>query len=166
MGKVLLFVLLSAPGHVYEVMPVAVLVGCMVSLGQFSRYSELIILRVSGLSVSNIAVLLLKIGLVFTLITFLIGELITPISEKVAQRMRIRATDSVIAQEFRSGLWVKDGNNFVNAEEVLPDTSLLNIHTVSYTHLDVYKRQLYFHTIFHSIFELKHAYSKNSPLQH
>ncbi|MGB2831866.1 MAG: LPS export ABC transporter permease LptG [Methylotenera sp.] len=128
LGKVLLFVLLSAPGHVYEVMPVAVLVGCMVSLGQFSRYSELIILRVSGFSVSNIAVLLLKIGLVFTLITFLIGELITPISEKVAQRMRIRATDSVIAQEFRSGLWVKDGNNFVNAEEVLPDTSLLNIH--------------------------------------
>lgn len=128
LAKVLLFVLLSAPGHVYEVMPVAVLVGCLYSLGQFSRHSELIILRVSGLSVFDIAVLLLKIGLVFTLVTFLIGELITPFSEKMAQRMRIKATDSVIAQEFRSGLWVKDGNNFVNVEEVLPDTTLLNIH--------------------------------------
>jgi lipopolysaccharide export system permease protein len=128
LAKVLLFVLLSAPGHVYEIMPVAVLVGCMISLGQFSRHSELIILRVSGLSILNIAVLLLKIGLVFTIVTFLIGELITPFSEKMAQRMRIKATDSVIAQEFRSGLWVKDGNNFVNVEEVLPDTTLLNIH--------------------------------------
>jgi len=128
LAKVLLFVFLSAPGHVYEVMPVAVLIGCLYSLGQFSRYSELIILRVSGLSVFDIALLLLKVGLVFTLITFLIGELITPFSEKMAQRMRIKATDSVIAQEFRSGLWVKDGKNFVNVEEVLPDTTLLNIH--------------------------------------
>ena len=112
LGKVLIFVLLSAPGHVYDVMPVAVLVGTMYSLGQLARHSELIVLRVSGISVASIASLLLKIGLIFTLITFLIGELITPLSEKMAQRMRIRATDSVVAQEFRSGLWVKDGFNF------------------------------------------------------
>jgi len=128
LGKVLLFVLLSAPGHIYDVMPVAVLVGCMYSLGQFARYSELIVLRVSGVSLLTIALLLLKIGLVFTIVTFLIGELVTPFSEKTAQRMRIKATDSVVAQDFRSGLWVKDGNNFVNVEEVLPDATLLNIH--------------------------------------
>ncbi|MDP1767067.1 MAG: LPS export ABC transporter permease LptG [Methylotenera sp.] len=128
LGKILLFVLLSAPGHIYEVMPVAVLVGCMYSLGQFARYSELVVLRVSGLSIFNIAVLLLKIGLAFTIVTFLVGELITPFSEKTAQRMRIKATDSLVAQEFRSGLWVKDGNSFINVEEVLPDATLLNIH--------------------------------------
>ncbi|MES2182508.1 MAG: LPS export ABC transporter permease LptG [Pseudomonadota bacterium] len=128
LGKILLFVILSAPGHVYDVMPVAVLVGCMYSIGQFARHSELIILRVSGLSLLNIAVALLKIGAMFTILTFLVGELITPLSEKVAQRMRIKATDSVIAQDFRSGLWVKDGNSFVNVEEVLPDATLLNIH--------------------------------------
>jgi len=70
LGKVLLFVLLSAPGHIYDVMPVAVLVGCMYSLGQFARYSELIVLRVSGVSLLTIALLLLKIGLVFTIVTF------------------------------------------------------------------------------------------------
>lgn len=128
LGKILLFVLLSAPGHVYDVMPVAVLVGCMYSLGQFARYSELVVLRVIGLSLFEIAILLLKIGAIFTIITFLIGELITPLSEKMAQRMRIKATDSVVAEEFRSGLWVKDGNSFINVEEVLPDASLLKIH--------------------------------------
>src|SRR5450830_2142795 len=128
LGKVLLFVLLSAPGHIYDVMPVAVLIGCMVSLGQFARNSELVVLRVSGVSLLNIAVLLLKVGLVFTILTFLVGELITPFSEKMARRMRIKATESVIAQDFRSGLWVKDGNSFVNVEDVLPDASLLNIH--------------------------------------
>lgn len=127
-NKVALFVLLSAPGHIYEIMPVAVLVGCMYTLGQFARYSELTVLRVSGVSLFNIAVILLKVGLIFTLITFLVGELVTPLSEKMAQRMRINATDSVIVQDFISGLWVKDGSSFVNVEEVQADTTLLNIH--------------------------------------
>ncbi|CAG0985061.1 Lipopolysaccharide export system permease protein LptG [Methylophilaceae bacterium] len=127
-GNVMLFVLLSAPGHVYEVVPVAVLVGTMYALGRLSRHSELIILRVSGISISRLTWSLLRIGLVFALLTFVIGEFVTPVSEKTAQRMRIKATDSVIAQDFRSGLWIKDGSSFVNVEEVLPDATLLNVH--------------------------------------
>lgn len=130
--KMLLFVLLSAPGHVYEVVPVAVLVGTMYALGQFARYSELIVLRVSGISIASLAWSLLRIGLIFALVTFIVGELVTPLSEKTAQKIRIKATDSVVAQDFRSGFWVKDGNSFVNVEEVLPDAGLLNIHVYEF----------------------------------
>lgn len=130
--KVLLFVLLSAPGHVYEVVPVAVLVGTMYALAQFARHSELIVLRVSGISLTSLTLSLLRVGLVFTLLTFVVGELITPLSEKTAQRIRIKATDSVVAQDFRSGFWVKDGNSFVNVEDVLPDAGLLNIHVYEF----------------------------------
>lgn len=127
-GKAVLFVVLSMPGHVYSIMPVAVLVGCMLTFGQFARHSELIILRVSGISIFKLTSRLLMVGVIFTLLTFMIGELITPISEKVGNRMRMKATQSVIAQEFRSGLWVKDGNNFVNVKNVLVDTSLEDIN--------------------------------------
>ncbi len=126
-SQMLVFVLLSIPGHIYEVVPVAVLVGMMYSLGTLARNSELVVMRVSGLSLVNIALILLKVGLLFTLLTFFVGELITPISEKMAQRMRVKATDSVIAQDFRTGMWVKDGKSFVNAETVLPDAGLLNV---------------------------------------
>jgi lipopolysaccharide export system permease protein len=126
--KIVAFVLLSTPGHFYEIVPVAVLIGSIYSLGQLSRNSELIILRVSGMSILNIGMTLIRIGLVFAVITFVVGEMITPISEKTGQRMRIKAIDSVIAQDFRSGLWVKDGKNFVNVEQVLPDAQLVNIH--------------------------------------
>jgi lipopolysaccharide export system permease protein len=128
LGTVLLFVLLSAPGHVYEITPVAVLLGALYALAQLSHNSELVVMRTSGLSMANIGVALLRIGLMFAIITFVIGELITPITEKSAQKMRLKATDDVVAQEFRSGLWVKDGSSFVNIEEVNPDTSLKNIH--------------------------------------
>ena len=127
-SQMMIFVLLSIPGHVYDVVPVAVLVGMMYSLGTLARNSELVVMRVSGLSLLNIGLILVKVGLLFTALTFFVGELITPISEKMAQRLRLKATDSVIAQDFRSGLWVKDGTSFVNVETVLPDASLLNIH--------------------------------------
>ena len=127
-SKMLVFVLLSIPGHIYEVVPVAVLVGMMYSLGTLARNSELVVMRVSGLSITDIGWILVKIGLLFTVVTFIVGELITPISEKMAQRMRIQATDSVVAQDFKTGLWVKDGRSFVNVETVLPDASLINIH--------------------------------------
>jgi len=127
-NNMLIFVFLSIPGHVYEVVPVAVLIGMMISLGSLSRSSELVVMRVSGLSITRIGLSLIKVGLLFTLITFLIGELITPISEKTAQRMRIKATDDVVAQDFDSGLWVKDGNSFVNVENVLPDATLLKLN--------------------------------------
>jgi len=127
-SKIIIFVFLSVPGHIYQTVPLAVLIGTIYSLGQFSRNSELIILRVSGLSIIDIGLCLLRIGLVCAVITFIVGEMITPITEKTAQRLRIKAIDSVIAQDFRSGLWVKDGKNFVNVEQVLPDSQLVNIH--------------------------------------
>lgn len=126
-NSMLIFVALSIPGHIYEVAPVAVLLGIIYTLGSMLASSELVVMRTSGISLQTIAKMLLQIGLAFALITFLIGEIIAPISEKMAQRIRIQATDSVIAQDFLSGLWIKDGSSFVNVGTVLPDTSLANI---------------------------------------
>jgi len=96
--------------------------------GALSKSSELIVMRVSGLSIVDIGLSLVKVGLFFTLLTFLVGEFVTPISEKTAQRMRINATDAVVAQDFKSGLWVKDNQSFINVENVLPNATLLNIN--------------------------------------
>lgn len=128
LGTVLVYVLLSIPGHIYEVAPVAILLGATYALAQHSQNSELVVMRTSGLSIIDIGLALLKIGVAFALITFIVGELITPVSEKTAQKIRLQATERVVAQEFRSGLWVRDGSSFVNIEEVLPDASLQHIH--------------------------------------
>jgi lipopolysaccharide export system permease protein len=128
LGVVLLVVLLSIPGHVYEVMPVAVLLGALYALAQFSRHSELAVMRSSGVSLASVGLALIRVGAIFVVLTFLIGELVSPITEKTAQKIRLQAKDQVVAQEFRSGLWVKDGNSFVNVEEVLPDATLHKIH--------------------------------------
>jgi lipopolysaccharide export system permease protein len=127
MGLILMFVLLSVPNHVYELAPVAVLIGTLFALARMVANSEFTVLRVSGLSAQRIGFFLLLVGLGFTAVTFIFGEFIAPSSQNTAQQLRLKATSSMVAQEFRSGLWVKDGPNFVNVAEMLPDTTLLNI---------------------------------------
>lgn len=127
LSNILTFVLLRIPGHIYDIAPVATLIGMMVSLGALGRTSELTIMRVSGLSITNLGVMLVKVGLLFTITTILIGEFITPVSEEAAQRMRLEATEGVVTQNFESGLWVKDDKSFINVKTVLPDSTLLNL---------------------------------------
>ena len=127
LANVLTFVLLSSPGHVYELFPVAVLIGTLFALAQFTAHSEFAVMRVSGLSMTKISWTLAKAGLLFVVLTLVFGEFISPYSERAAQQLRLKATSSVVAQEFRSGLWVKDAGSFVNVDEVLPDTSLAGI---------------------------------------
>ena len=122
------YVVLSIPGHVYEIVPIAVLIGSMYAIGQLSENSELTVIRSSGYSIKHIAFTLSFTGLFFTLFTFAVGDLVTPLTEKKAQEIRITAKESIVTQEFRSGLWIKDSNSFINVEHVLPDTSLSNIH--------------------------------------
>ncbi|HUY03763.1 MAG TPA: LPS export ABC transporter permease LptG [Rhodocyclaceae bacterium] len=121
------FVLLTMPGRVYELFPIAVLIGTLYALTLLARHSEITVLRSSGLSTTALLKALARIGLVFVALTFVFGEFIAPPAEKAAQELRLKAMSSLVAQEFRSGLWVKDEMSFVNVREVLPDTRLRGI---------------------------------------
>jgi lipopolysaccharide export system permease protein len=124
---VLLFVLLSLPGHVYELAPIAVLIGTLYALSQLAANSEFTVMRISGLSSYAAGAALVRIGVVFVVLTFAFGELVTPFAERAAQQLRLAAMSAVVAQEFRSGLWVKDEFRFVNVREVRPDSSLSGV---------------------------------------
>jgi len=123
----LLFVALTLPGRVYELFPIAVLIGSLYALTNLSRHSEITVLRTSGLATGRLLWTLTLIGSVFAILTFLIGEFVAPPAERAAQQLRLRATSSVVGQEFRSGLWIKDERSFVNVQTVLPDTRLRGV---------------------------------------
>ena len=121
------FVLLTMPGRVYELFPIAVLIGTLYALTLLARHSEITVLRTSGLSTAALLKSLAQIGLVFIVLTFVFGEFLAPVAERAAQELRLKAMSSVVAQEFRSGLWVKDETSFVNVRDVLPDTKLRSV---------------------------------------
>jgi lipopolysaccharide export system permease protein len=128
LGYVLLFVLLTIPGHVSELFPIAVLVGTIFALVQMASSSELTIYRASGASVWQMLAALTKIAIPLVLVSALVSEYVAPPSERWAQKLRLQAQNAKLTlNEFRSGVWVKDEHSFVNVKNVLPDTSLSDV---------------------------------------
>ncbi|HEX5394611.1 MAG TPA: LPS export ABC transporter permease LptG [Rhodocyclaceae bacterium] len=121
------YVALTMPGRLYELSPIAVLIGTLYALTTLARHSEITVLRASGLSTLTFMKTLMKLGMVFVVLTFVCGEFVAPQAEQAAQQLRLRATSSMVAQEFRSGLWVRDEHSFINVRNVMPDASLEDV---------------------------------------
>ncbi len=126
------YVALTLPGRLYELFPIGVLIGTLYALTVLARHSEITVLRSAGLSTGDLLVALAKIGLVFAVLTLLVGEFLAPPAERAAQQLRLKAMGSLVAQEFRSGLWVRDDLSFVNVREVLPDASLQSVRVFEF----------------------------------
>lgn len=125
--NIALHLLLRTPTHIYEVFPIAALIGTLFALAQLVASSEYTVIRTSGVSLLRLNGSLASIGLILAATTFVFGEFIGPPAEQFAQRLRSLAIAGIVAQEFRSGLWVKDGNNFVNVGEVTPSSELRRV---------------------------------------
>lgn len=127
LGQAAVVVLLNIPGHLYEILPVAALIGTLFALSRLVANSEYAVMRVSGLSSWRVAGYFASIGVVLSLVLLVLGEYVAPWSEQAAQRYKLLATQSVVAQQFRSGLWLKDGHTFINVREVMPDSTLRGV---------------------------------------
>lgn len=127
LGQATVVVLLNIPGHLYEIMPVAALIGTMFALSRLVGNSEYAVMCVSGLSNWRVAGYFTVIGVLLSILVLVLGEYIAPWSEQAAQRYKLSATHSVVAQQFRSGLWAKDHNTFINVREVMPDNTLRGV---------------------------------------
>jgi len=127
LSAMLAYVTLSLPSHAYVLVPAAGLIGTLFALARMSEHSEITVMRASGLSLGQLALHVAGAGLIMALITLAMGELVTPYTEEAAKGLRLKATSSIVAREFRSGFWVKDDRSFVNIQDVTPDTALLNL---------------------------------------
>jgi len=124
---VLAFIALRIPGRAYELMPIAVLIGTLYALSTLARHSEITVLRASGLSTARLLKTLLVTASVFALLTLLLGEVVSPPAERLSRQLRLVAQGKLVSQEFRTGLWVKDGRIFINVRSLTPDGILRNI---------------------------------------
>ena len=132
LGHAGIVVLLSMPGHLYEIIPVAALIGTLFALSKLVGNSEYAVMRVSGLSNWRVAGIFGALGVMLALGVLLIGEYVAPWSDQTAQRYKLSATRSVVAQQFRSGLWIKDGTAFINVREVMPDNTLRGVEVYGF----------------------------------
>jgi lipopolysaccharide export system permease protein len=124
---ILSYVLLTAPRRLYDMLPMAALIGCLIGLGTLASNSELTIMRAAGVSIGRIVWAVMKPMLVLMLAGVLIGEYVAPATETVAQANRSLAQGSGDAQSAKHGLWHRQGDEFIHVNSVQPNGILYGV---------------------------------------
>lgn len=127
-----LFVTFSLPRYVYQVFPIATLIGALAGLGQLASRSELVAMRAAGLSIGRIVRGAMVGGLILAGLAVVTGELIAPYAEQRALAVRATAQAGDAMQISPRGLWARDGDAFINVRDlergaVLADISIFEI---------------------------------------
>jgi lipopolysaccharide export system permease protein len=125
----LLYVTLLLPNHLYELLPISVLIGSIFVMARLAQSSEYTILRTSGLGPWRALKLLLGLGVFFVVLSFVVGDYIAPVSERAAQLLKARYQSKITVGQ--TGAWLKEkqtSNNFVvNVKELSPDNEMRGV---------------------------------------
>lgn len=125
----LLYVLLLTPNHLYELLPIAVLIGSVFVMARFAQSSEFTILRTSGLGPGLALKMLLGLGAIFVTFTFVIGDYVSPLADRTAQLLKARYLGQISIGQ--TGAWLKEkqGKNSyaVNVSAMSADAQMVGV---------------------------------------
>ena len=122
--KAIIYTLLTLPRFAYEFIAPAALLGSLIGLGGMANSSELIAMRAAGISRNRILLAVMKTGGLLLLLVLIIGEIVAPVSEQKAQKIRADAMASHATFSSSFGFWARSGNNYINVEMALPGNRL------------------------------------------
>jgi lipopolysaccharide export system permease protein len=121
------FVLLNLPGQMLGFVPVAALIGTLLGMGLLARDSELTVMRAAGMSVLRIGASMSIAGVLLMVLSLLIAEFIAPAATEWARTQRTIDRFQSISYVGRGGIWVRDGNLILKAEQRTSQSQLRGI---------------------------------------
>lgn len=125
----LLYVALLLPNHLYELLPISVLIGTIFVMARLAQSSEYTILRTSGLGPWRALQLLLTVGGIFVVLSFLVGDYLAPPSSRAAQLVKAKFRGDLTVGQ--TGAWLKEKqryNSYVaNVKTLTPDNTMSNV---------------------------------------
>ena len=125
----LVYVGLLIPNHLYELLPISVLIGSIFVMARLAQSSEYTILRTSGLDPWRALKMLLSLGSIFVVLSFVIGDYLAPLSERTAQLLKARYQGTITIGQ--TGAWLKekqaDKSVIANVKTLSPDNKMLGL---------------------------------------
>lgn len=126
---------LGLPSRIYEIAPIAALIGSIYALVQLAASSEFTVMRSSGLGTAGLLRIMSRVAVGVVAITLFFGELVAPVAEKISVPIRAKGLGYELNRDFRSGYWLRDlvednGRqtvNFINFTDFTPDGELLGV---------------------------------------
>lgn len=125
-----LYVLWGAPRYLYEILPVAALIGSVLGLGALASNSELIVMRSVGISLWRIVGWVMRAALLLIVLSFVLSEWVIPYTNEKAQS--IKTQRSVAAMGEVKGYWSREGQRFIYIDYANSQGQLRNIQTIDF----------------------------------
>ncbi|WNB75779.1 LPS export ABC transporter permease LptG [Methylomonas koyamae] len=124
---ILWFLTLTSPRVFYELVPSSALLGSLFVVGAMANNREIIAMRGAGLSVAWIIRSIMLAGLVLVVVAVLVGEFVAPPCERAAQLLKTTALHDGVVMRSQYGMWLREGNSFINVRKILDDGSLADL---------------------------------------
>ena len=125
----LIYVALLVPNHLYELLPISVLIGTIFVLARMAQSSEYTILRTSGLDPWRALKILLSLGTIFVVLSFVMGDYLAPLSERAAQLLKAKYQGTITVGQ--TGAWLKekkaDNTVIANVRTLSPDNEMVGL---------------------------------------
>jgi len=110
------YIVLRIPEVVYDQALAVILLGCLLGMGHLATTGQLLIFRVSGLSILRTSWITVKNALIFIFLLIFIGEGFAPVLTKYAESEKSIALGQANLANNQDGFWIRDGENFINVE--------------------------------------------------
>ena len=133
----LLFVALSLPQYAFDMLPIAALIGALLSLGNLARSMELIVVRAAGVSAFRIGMWVAGGGVILMLLTATLGELISPPMERYGRQMKTFEKFREYSMAGNRGAWAKDGDTIISVRQQSADNRYGGVYVF---HFDAQRR--------------------------
>lgn len=126
-GQIAQFFLWKLPEITTQIIPLAVLMATLLTLGAFARSSELTAMRSAGAGLVRISLPILAIALAASIANLLLAEFVVPKSfEKMRSIEDVQIYRKSPATFFRQGnIWFRDGHTILRAQIFEPATATL-----------------------------------------
>lgn len=123
------YVALMVPSHLYELLPITVLIGTIFVMTRLAQSSEFTILRTSGLGPWRALRTLLVTGATFVVVTFIVGDYLAPWADRTAQLLKARYQGNITVGQ--TGAWLREkqayGQFAVNVNALASDGSMSGV---------------------------------------
>jgi lipopolysaccharide export system permease protein len=126
------FVGLTLPRKILDLVPLSALLGSIIGLGMLEDKGELVAMRAAGMSVQRICVAVLAAGGLLMLATGVLAEFIAPPLEQQARTRRLIALSDTGILVTQRGFWARQGLSFIRVGKTVSGGIALDI--------DVYER--------------------------
>jgi lipopolysaccharide export system permease protein len=134
LSHALLFVVLSIPSHLYELLPITVLIGTIFVMARLAQSSEFTIMRTSGMGPWRALRTMVALGSAFVLLTFAVGDYIAPLTDRTAQLVKVRYLGRLTSGA--TGAWLKerqdDHSYAVNVRAITPNGGMLDVRVFEF----------------------------------